>query len=410
MQHIAITATQDLDIRAENINYIALPGTENIDTETQFATSITPRADGKSSYFASLYNRDGNKVMSMGWSSDLIEGIKDIIGGAESLFNDLINIFADNKVEEIPLPKTDNCQDDADETRDVKDEDPTKKAKEEFIKALREELEKQFGKEEAARLARIGMHRASKLIGSLESLDPKNYVVDGDKIIIALPKKGVIKAGAGQAYEVAFDIISSEAAKQAGKGVVKVGKYFVRVNPYVLATLTAYEIGSYIYENREDIALKLGEVTEFARKMVDNARDTSRQKTKQDLAGNYGSPNPDPDDWEPDDQSHSKSENKERISQVLDEIQNAKEESFTSKIKLNQNEALQAGKEWLGEGYKEIGQPNSGVYRSKDGLRQFRIDRNSIEGKHNPYESHVHLEKFDSMGNKISNSHIIFGK
>ena len=62
------------------------------------------------------------------------------------------------------------------------------------------------------------------------------------------------------------------------------------------------------------------------------------------------------------------------------------------------------------EGYKEIGQPNSGVYRSKDGLRQFRIDRNSIEGKHNPYESHVHLEKFDSMGNKISNSHIIFGK
>ena len=229
-----------------------------------------------------------------------------------TVFKDLINIFADNKVEEIPLPKTDNCQDDGDETRDVKDEDPTKKAKEEFIKAFREGLEKQFGKEEAARLARIGMHRASELIGSLESLDPKNYVVDGDKIIIALPKKGVIKAGAGQAMEVAFDIVTAEAAKQAGKGVVKVGKYFVRVNPYVLATLTAYEIGSYVYENREDIALKLGEVTEFAKKMVDNARDTSRQKTKQDLAGNYGSPNPDPDDWEPDDEEKERKTNPEK--------------------------------------------------------------------------------------------------
>ena len=39
--------------------------------------------------------------------------------------------------------------------------------------------------------------------------------------------------------------------------MVKVGKYFVWVNPYVLATLTAYEIGSYVYENREDLAKKV---------------------------------------------------------------------------------------------------------------------------------------------------------
>jgi hypothetical protein len=46
--------------------------------------------------------------------------------------------------------------------------------------------------------------------------------------------------------------------------------------------------------------------------MVDNARDTSRQKTKQDLAGNYGSPNPDPDDWEPDDEEKERKTNPEK--------------------------------------------------------------------------------------------------
>ena len=113
--------------------------------------------------------------------------------------------------------------------------------------------------------------------------------------------------------------------------MVKVGKYFVRVNPYVLATLTAYEIGSYIYENREDIALKLGEVTEFARKMVDNARDTSRQKTKQDLAGNYGSPNPDPDDWNPDDNNKNQLTSEQKIQSVIEETRNSNSNSFTSK-------------------------------------------------------------------------------
>jgi hypothetical protein len=81
----AITATQDLEIRADNINYIALPRTENIDIAIQVTASIAPRADGKSIYYGSLYSKDGSKVMSIGWSSDLIEGLKDIIGGAESL-------------------------------------------------------------------------------------------------------------------------------------------------------------------------------------------------------------------------------------------------------------------------------------------------------------------------------------
>jgi hypothetical protein len=79
----AITATQDLEIKADNINYMTLPHAENIDTATQIAASITPRVDGKSIYYGSLYSKDGDKVMSVGWSSDLLEGIEDIKDGIE---------------------------------------------------------------------------------------------------------------------------------------------------------------------------------------------------------------------------------------------------------------------------------------------------------------------------------------
>jgi len=81
----AIEATKDLNIKADSINYIALPTIENIDTETQVTASILPRADGKSVYYGSLYSKDGNKVMSIGWSSNLVDGIQDIRKGIESV-------------------------------------------------------------------------------------------------------------------------------------------------------------------------------------------------------------------------------------------------------------------------------------------------------------------------------------
>ncbi|MEK6733625.1 MAG: hypothetical protein AABY27_00765, partial [Pseudomonadota bacterium] len=124
------------------------------------------------------------------------------------------------------------------------------------------------------------------------------------------------------------------------------------------------------------------------------------------LSSNTGTP--DPDDWEPDrDSKNTKS--KERINQVLDEIKSSQQKDFTSKVKLSQDEALEVGKKWLEEGYREVGRPGDGVFRSADGLRQFRIDKNSILGKHDPYEPHIHLEKFDISGKKLSNCHIIFG-
>lgn len=72
-------------------------------------------------------------------------------------------------------------------------------------------------------------------------------------------------------------------------------------------------------------------------------------------------------------------------------------------------EALTTGQKWLGPGYKELGQPGSGVYRSADELRQFRMTDADIAGIHGgkPVKigPHVHFEKFNSAGDKLKNIH-----
>jgi hypothetical protein len=69
---------------------------------------------------------------------------------------------------------------------------------------------------------------------------------------------------------------------------------------------------------------------------------------------------------------------------------------ITSQYKLSGSEVLQAGEKFLGTGYKEIGKVGSGVYRSADRLKQFRIDSNSLLGKHAPGVPPVHLELYES--------------
>jgi RHS repeat-associated protein len=85
--------------------------------------------------------------------------------------------------------------------------------------------------------------------------------------------------------------------------------------------------------------------------------------------------------------------------------------NLTSKFTLTADQALSAGEKWVGPGYTEIGKPGSGVFRSADGARQFRIDNGSITGAHNPGVPHVHLETI-SPGSKvpIANNHIPFTK
>lgn len=71
------------------------------------------------------------------------------------------------------------------------------------------------------------------------------------------------------------------------------------------------------------------------------------------------------------------------------------------------NEALEAGEKFVGPGYKEIGKPGSGVFRSSDGTRQFRRDNGSLSGSHPPNKPHVHLETYKPGANKPTvNNHI----
>ena len=71
---------------------------------------------------------------------------------------------------------------------------------------------------------------------------------------------------------------------------------------------------------------------------------------------------------------------------------------ITSKLNPSAEEALDIGQKFLGKGYSEMGKAGedgilrTGVFRSKDQLRQFRMDNNSLLGLHAPDAPHIHLE------------------
>jgi filamentous hemagglutinin len=85
-----------------------------------------------------------------------------------------------------------------------------------------------------------------------------------------------------------------------------------------------------------------------------------------------------------------------------------KEKNFTSEHIIDANDALDTGHEYLGPGYRQLGKPDSGVFRSADNLRRFRIDNGSIQGTHEPNVPHVHLERLDPVNPKrvLSNNHV----
>ncbi|WP_420207790.1 RHS repeat domain-containing protein [Candidatus Electronema sp. JC] len=98
-----------------------------------------------------------------------------------------------------------------------------------------------------------------------------------------------------------------------------------------------------------------------------------------------------------------------------DNVDNVIKETFSlkkpdlSKYTVTSDEALDAGEKFLGAGYKEIGKPGSGVFLSADGTRQFRIDENSLTGKHSPGAPHFHLELKKQGSNKpYANNHILY--
>lgn len=84
--------------------------------------------------------------------------------------------------------------------------------------------------------------------------------------------------------------------------------------------------------------------------------------------------------------------------------------NITSAYTIHADEALSAGQQFVGPGYREIGNPGSGVFRSSDGLRQFRMDSNSLAGSHAPNVPHVHFEIYPSptAPKPIVNNHVPF--
>ena len=97
-----------------------------------------------------------------------------------------------------------------------------------------------------------------------------------------------------------------------------------------------------------------------------------------------------------------------RVSTVIAETLRGKG-NITSGVKLSADELLQAGEQFVGPGYKEIGKSGSGVFRSVDGTRQFRIDNSSLSGSHAPGVPHGHLETYAPGATRpTTNNHIPF--
>ncbi|MFJ1645774.1 putative T7SS-secreted protein [Streptomyces sp. NPDC088258] len=80
--------------------------------------------------------------------------------------------------------------------------------------------------------------------------------------------------------------------------------------------------------------------------------------------------------------------------------------SIVSEHPMTADEALDAAQRFLGDDYREKGK-NRGVFRSSDGLRQFRMDPDSLQGDHWPDVPHVHFEVFEPGAKKASiNNHV----
>lgn len=78
--------------------------------------------------------------------------------------------------------------------------------------------------------------------------------------------------------------------------------------------------------------------------------------------------------------------------------------NLTAKARKARN-ALKLAERILGKGYKEIA---PGVYRSADGLKQFRMTASDLAGKQMDGVPHVHIEVFDpgNLNVPVTNYHI----
>ena len=74
---------------------------------------------------------------------------------------------------------------------------------------------------------------------------------------------------------------------------------------------------------------------------------------------------------------------------------------------MNSQDALALGIRWLGPGYRQVGPTNSGVFRSSNSERQFRMTDADILGRHGSDGPHVHFETLNTRGDVTENLHIL---
>jgi hypothetical protein len=74
----------------------------------------------------------------------------------------------------------------------------------------------------------------------------------------------------------------------------------------------------------------------------------------------------------------------------------------------HEGKILDCGIKWLGPGYEEVA---PGVYRSADGLRQYRMAKGDLQGR-GKIPNHVHFEAFDTPASTkpIENLHVLIEK
>jgi len=77
--------------------------------------------------------------------------------------------------------------------------------------------------------------------------------------------------------------------------------------------------------------------------------------------------------------------------------------NITHQGPLSPDTALQSATSWLGGEYREIA---PGVFRSADGLRQFRMTATDLLGAHGDIGAHIHFEALSPAGRVIENLHV----
>lgn len=189
-----------------------------------------------------------------------------------------------------------------------------------LFRKMADDLEVKYGAERAALLLEVGRERLVARLKGLENIKESQYAVDGDKLIIRLPNAGIVPAGVmDRGLDIVFEIVDSPGFQQGldtsakfGSNILRIGKYTVRINPYVAATMTAYDIGNYLVESGD-----AKNVVEFAKETASTAADYAQRefakikdkvsegiksKLKSEARSKVaekGAANPDPDDFEP---------------------------------------------------------------------------------------------------------------